>query len=41
MKKLERLELASREGDILRVKSLDKAKERLDYIWDNFFTYSS
>lgn len=41
MKKLVRLELASREGDVLRVKPLDKAKERIDYLWDNLFTYSS
>ena len=41
MDKLERLELAWREGDVLRVKSLGDAKVRIDYIWDNYFTYNN
>lgn len=40
MDKLERLELAYREGEFLRVKPLDQAKERIDCIWDNYFTYN-
>ena len=40
MKKLERLELVSRDGDILRCKPLSEAKRQLDDIWDNYFNYS-
>ena len=40
MGKLERLELAWRQGEFLRVKPLDQAKQRIDYIWDNYFTYN-
>ena len=41
MKKLERLELVSRDGDILCCKPLSEAKRQLDDIWDNYFNYSS
>jgi len=41
MKKLVRLELASVEEGKLRVLSLDKAKQRIDYLWDNVFSYNS
>ena len=41
MAKLERLELAWREGDVLRVKPLDEAKVRIDTIWDNYFLYNN
>jgi hypothetical protein len=37
--KLERLELVSQDGDIIRAKSLHDAKHQLDTIWDNYFTY--
>lgn len=40
IKKLERLELVSRDGDILRCKPLSEAKRRIDDIWDNYFTYN-
>ncbi|MHC4199551.1 MAG: TMEM143 family protein [Planctomycetota bacterium] len=40
MGKLERLELAYREGDVLRVKPLDESKKRIDWLWDNFFAYN-
>jgi hypothetical protein len=38
--KLERLELIEIDGDHLRCIALDAAKQQLDSIWDNFFTYS-
>jgi hypothetical protein len=38
MRKLEQLELISRDGDTLRCKPLLEAKRRLDDIWDNYFT---
>jgi len=41
MKKLVRLELASVEGDKLRVLPLEKAKARIDWLWDNVFSYNS
>ncbi len=41
MTKLERLGLAWREEQILRVKPLDEAKQRIDYLWDNLFSYNS
>ncbi len=41
MKKLERLELASRDGEHLRVKPLPEAKKRIDWLWDNFFTFNA
>jgi len=40
MGKLERLELAYREGDVLRAKPLDESKKRIDWLWDNFFAYN-
>ena len=39
LRKLERLDLVSRDGDIIRCKSLNDAKRQLDMIWDNYFTY--
>jgi len=41
MAKLERLELAHREGEVLRVEPLDEAKRRIDSRWDNLFEYNS
>ena len=41
LNKLEKLELMSKDKDgILTVVSLDKALEKMDYIWDNFFDYN-
>ena len=40
LKKLERLELVTREGNILQCHPLAEAKRQLDHIWDNFFTYN-
>jgi hypothetical protein len=41
LNKLEKLELMSQDKDgILTVVSLDKALEKMDYIWDNFFDYN-
>lgn len=40
MQKLQRLELVSRSGDALIVKSLAEAKQQLDYIWDNYFQFN-
>ena len=37
--KLERWELVSRDGNIIRNKGLNDAKKQLDTIWDNFFSY--
>ncbi len=39
--KLERLELVTCEGDMVRCLPLAEAKGRLDHIWDNYFTFSS
>lgn len=39
LRKLERWELVSHDGNIIRNKSLSDAKQKLDSIWDNFFTY--
>jgi hypothetical protein len=39
LKKLERWELVSRDGNIIRNKGLNEAKQQLDMIWDNFFSY--
>jgi hypothetical protein len=39
MKKLEHLEIVSRDGNTLRCKPLNEAKSRLDDIWDNYFKY--
>ena len=38
--KLQRLELIEVDADHLRGVALSAAKQQLDYIWDNFFTYS-
>jgi hypothetical protein len=40
LKKLERLELVTREGNALRCLPLAEAKQKLDHIWDNYFTYN-
>ena len=37
--KLERWELVSRDGNAIRSKTLNDAKQQLDTIWDNFFSY--
>jgi hypothetical protein len=37
--KLERLELVKRDGGVIHCKSLEEAKQHLDRIWDNYFTY--
>jgi len=39
LRKLERWELVSRDGSIIRNKRLNDAKQKLDSIWDNFFSY--
>ena len=39
LRKLERWELVSHDGNIIRSKNLNDAKQKLDSIWDNFFTY--
>jgi hypothetical protein len=41
MKKLARLELASVEGDKLRVLPLEEAKARIDRLWDSVFSYNT
>ncbi|MGB6012905.1 MAG: TMEM143 family protein [Desulfobacterales bacterium] len=41
IKKLERLELVTREGDVLQCRPLAEAKRKLDHIWDNYFKYNS
>jgi hypothetical protein len=41
LKKLERLELVTREGNVVQCRPLSEAKRRLDYIWDNYFTFNS
>ena len=40
LNKLERLELVTREGDIVQCLPLAEAKGRLDHIWDNYFTFN-
>jgi hypothetical protein len=40
LNKLQRLELVNIDGERLHCAPLSEAKRRLDYIWDNFFTYS-
>jgi len=39
--KLERLELVTREGDMLQCLPLAEAKRRLDHIWDNYFRFNT
>jgi len=41
LKKLERLELVSRDGVELRALPLEEAKRRLDFIWDNYFAFNA
>jgi hypothetical protein len=41
LKKLERLELVTRDGNILQCQPLAEAKRKLDHIWDNYFTFNS
>jgi hypothetical protein len=38
--KLQRLHLIQQDGEILRSVPLGEAKQQLDTIWDNFFTYN-
>lgn len=40
LKKLERLELVTRDGNVLQCRPLAEAKRQLDYIWDNYFTFN-
>ena len=40
LKKLERFELVTREGDVLQCRPLAEAKRRLDHIWDNYFRFN-
>jgi hypothetical protein len=40
LKKLIRLELVTRDADVLRCKPLAEAKQRLDEIWDNYFKFN-
>jgi uncharacterized integral membrane protein len=40
LKKLERLELVTRDGNALRCLPLADAKRQLDHIWDNYFSYN-
>ena len=41
IKKLERLELVTRDGDVLQCRPLAEAKRKLDHVWDNYFKYNS
>jgi len=41
LKKLERLELVTRDGNFLHCRPLAEAKRQLDHIWDNYFTFNS
>ena len=41
LKKLERLELVTRDGNILQCRPLAEAKRQLDHIWDNYFAFNS
>ena len=41
LKKLERLDLITRDGNVLQCRPLAEAKRRLDHIWDNYFTFNS
>jgi hypothetical protein len=41
LKKLERLELVTRDGDFLQCLPLAEAKRKLDHIWDNYFTFNT
>ncbi len=41
LKKLERLGLVTRDGNILQCLPLAEAKRKLDHIWDNYFTFNT
>ena len=41
IQKLQRLDLVTRNGDVLEVKPLAEAKKQLDHIWDNYFEFNS
>jgi hypothetical protein len=41
VRKLERMGIAKREGDRLRVPSLAESKTQIDHLWDNVFTYNT
>ena len=40
LNKLERLELVTREGNLLQCRPLADAKRQLDHTWDNYFTFN-
>jgi hypothetical protein len=40
LEKLERLELVVREGEFLQSRPLAEAKQQLDHIWDNYFSFN-
>jgi hypothetical protein len=39
--KLEKMNLLEKDGEILKVKSIDEAKEILDYEWDNYYQWNT
>jgi hypothetical protein len=41
LKKLERLDLITRDGNAWQCRPLAEAKRRLDHTWDNYFTFNS
>jgi len=41
LNKLERLELVTRNGNVLQCRPLAEAKRQLDHIWDNYFRFDS
>ncbi len=41
LRKLERLKLVRRDGEVLRALSLQEAKRQLDSIWDNYFDFDA
>ena len=41
LEKLKRFELVSHDNDGLRALSLEEAKRRLDFIWDNYFEFNT
>jgi len=41
LKKLERLELVTRDGNILQCRPLAEAQRQLNHIWDNYFAFNS
>jgi hypothetical protein len=40
LEKLERLQIVTKSGDRYRAAGIDRALERLDYRWDNYFKYN-